>query len=98
MLAAAYYHPDAVLVHKGKECKYGRPAIQQLLEEFDKMVGESTTKLSGDTYQMSTDYIIITSNYETTSEKSGVIKGKFLQIWKKENNTYLIYHDEFDMQ
>ncbi|VDM79102.1 unnamed protein product [Strongylus vulgaris] len=43
------------------------------------------------------DYLIITADYETTTEKVGVITGKFTQIWRKTNDTYLIIHDEFAM-
>ncbi|VDO84456.1 unnamed protein product [Heligmosomoides polygyrus] len=93
----AFYHPDGVLVEKGKECYHGRKAIKEMFLKFDSMAGKTVSKLHGTTYQMTPDYIIITSDYESTTEKMGVIKGKFSQIWKKENNTYLIYHDQFEM-
>ncbi|KAK5964766.1 DUF4440 domain-containing protein [Trichostrongylus colubriformis] len=95
--AAGYYLPDAVLIHKGKSCCYGREEIKKELMKFDEMMGKATTKLIDDTYQMTPEYIIISAGYQTTSEKIGTVSGKFTQIWKKSGNSYLIYHDEFDM-
>ncbi|XGW26371.1 hypothetical protein V3C99_007188 [Haemonchus contortus] len=95
--AADYYHPDAVLVHKGKNCWYGREGIKQELLKYEELMGKATTKLFDEAYQMTSDYIIVTANYETTTEKMGTIKGKFSQIWKKAGNSYSIYHDEFEM-
>ncbi|VDO15195.1 unnamed protein product [Haemonchus placei] len=60
-------------------------------------MGKATTKLTDEVYQMTSDYIIVSANYETTTEKIGIIKGKFSQIWKKTGNSYSIYHDEFEM-
>ncbi|EYC32762.1 hypothetical protein Y032_0002g1087 [Ancylostoma ceylanicum] len=63
--------------------------------EFDKLMGKSTTKVSNERYQMAGDYIILSADYGTTTEKMGTIKGKFTQVWRKTNNKYMILHDEF---
>ncbi|ETN82486.1 hypothetical protein NECAME_07931 [Necator americanus] len=93
----SYYAPNAVLVQIGKKGVYGREAIKEATVEYSKRMGRTKTKISGECYQMTGDYIIITANYEATTEKMGVVKGKFTQIWRKSNNTYLILHDEFTM-
>ncbi|EPB66731.1 hypothetical protein ANCCEY_14179 [Ancylostoma ceylanicum] len=90
-----YYEPDAVLVHIGKKGTYGREAIMKEFVEFDKLMGKSTTKVSNERYQMAGDYIILSADYETTTEKMGTVKGKFTQVWRKTNNKYMILHDEF---
>ncbi|PIO72954.1 hypothetical protein TELCIR_05088 [Teladorsagia circumcincta] len=72
-------------------------AIKGELSKFDDMMGKATTKLSDETYQMAPDYIIISAGYQTTTAKIGVVSGKFTQIWKKSGNSYLIYHDEYEM-
>ncbi|KHJ86903.1 hypothetical protein OESDEN_13334 [Oesophagostomum dentatum] len=61
-------------------------------------MGKSTTKLSGDSYLKAGDFLIITANYETNTEKIGVAKGKFTQIWRKTGDKYTIIHDEFSME
>ncbi|EPB72534.1 hypothetical protein ANCCEY_08370 [Ancylostoma ceylanicum] len=61
------------------------------------MAGKRKTKILSDTYQMTQDYVIITTDYESTTEKMGVLKGKATQIWKKSNNKYLIYHEMFSI-
>ncbi|KAK6014005.1 hypothetical protein OSTOST_20646, partial [Ostertagia ostertagi] len=101
--AAGYYHPDAVLVQKGKNAVYGRAAIKQELLTR-RHAGQSNNEekrpfqLIDDKYQMAPDYIVVTAGYETTSAKIGVVSGNFTQIWKKSGNSYLIYHDEYEMK
>ncbi|RCN47571.1 hypothetical protein ANCCAN_06342 [Ancylostoma caninum] len=92
-----YYEPDAVLVQIGKKGTYGREAIVNEFMEFDKLMGKSTTKVYNEHYQMVGDYIILSADYETASQKTGTIKGKFTQVWRKTNNKYMILHDEFSM-
>ncbi|EYC32737.1 hypothetical protein Y032_0002g1070 [Ancylostoma ceylanicum] len=93
----AFFDDDGVLVQAGKKGVYGKEAIKQELQEFDKMAGKRKTKILSDTYQMTQDYVIITTDYESTTEKMGVLKGKATQIWKKSNNKYLIYHEMFSI-
>ncbi|VDM84038.1 unnamed protein product [Strongylus vulgaris] len=52
-------------------------------ENFDQFTGKATTKFSNEVYLKAGDYLIITADYETTTEKVGVITGKFTQIWRK---------------
>ncbi|KAL6737754.1 hypothetical protein Aduo_011370 [Ancylostoma duodenale] len=94
----AFFDEDGVLVQAGKKGVYGKEAIKQELQEFDKLAGKrKMTKIISDTYQMTQDYVIITTDYESTTEKMGVLKGKATQIWKKSNNKYLIYHEMFSI-
>ncbi|RCN47567.1 hypothetical protein ANCCAN_06338 [Ancylostoma caninum] len=95
--AAEYYDPDAAVVEVEKKGTYGREAIKQGFFEFAKLMGETTTKAMKETYQMTGDYIIVTGEYETSSEKMGTIKGTFTQIWRKAKDTYLILHEEYAM-
>ncbi|XGW26370.1 hypothetical protein V3C99_007187 [Haemonchus contortus] len=95
--AVAFYLPEAVLIHRGKGCTYGREAIKQELQKFDGEVGKTTMKMTNEKYQNTTDYIILEADYELTTEKKGTIKGTFTQIWKKTSSGYMIWHDEFDV-
>ncbi|PIC24283.1 hypothetical protein B9Z55_017680 [Caenorhabditis nigoni] len=94
---AAYYHPNCVLVQKGKEAHYGRDAAKGEFIKFDELGGDATSTFSNVHYQGTGDYLIITANYSTKTEKIGTINGKFVQIWKKEGDRHLIYHDEFEI-
>ncbi|ETN77644.1 hypothetical protein NECAME_10892 [Necator americanus] len=96
--ATEYYDPDATLVHVGNKGIYGREAIKKELLEFDQRMGEVTNKFTGVQYQKTGDFLIISANYETNTEKMGMVKGKFTQIWRKSNNKYLILHDEFSIE
>ncbi|EYC32743.1 hypothetical protein Y032_0002g1073 [Ancylostoma ceylanicum] len=93
--AASFYDADAVLIQTGKKCVYGREAIKQELEKIENLMGKTTTKVSGEDYQMTTEFIILNVNFDTSTDKMGVVKGKTTQIWRKRNDTYLIYHEEF---
>ncbi|VDN24350.1 unnamed protein product [Cylicostephanus goldi] len=98
---AAFYDPDAVFVHAGKDIIYGREELSALIlalvksfEDFLASAGKLTRKSSDEQYSMCEDFIILTANYETETEKLGVLKGKFTQIWRKNNNTYMLLHFE----
>ncbi|VDK60555.1 unnamed protein product [Cylicostephanus goldi] len=54
--------------------------------------------LSNEKFDMAGDFIIFTADYETETEKIGVLKGKFTQIWRKANDSYLILHIEYAPQ
>ncbi|RCN47568.1 hypothetical protein ANCCAN_06339 [Ancylostoma caninum] len=93
--AAGFYHPDSVLITSGAKCVYGRDEIKKKLLEYDEITGKTTTELSEEDYRMTGDYIIFSADFETTTEKIGVIRGAFTQIWKKTGDTYFIIHDIF---
>ncbi|KAK6750931.1 hypothetical protein RB195_002723 [Necator americanus] len=94
---AEHYDPDATLVQVGKKAHYGREAIRNEFAEFDKKMGKSTNKFTNEHFQMVGNYIIYNADYEIHTEKMGVIKGKFSQVWRKSNDKYMIWHDEFTM-
>lgn len=109
----AYYHPNGVLVHKDKEAVYGAkgyflsvislspyhslPAITAYLAKFAEGTGKSVATVSNAKYEGAGDYLIITADFSADTEKAGVVKGKFLQIWKKSGDRHLVYHDEFEV-
>ncbi|KHJ94640.1 hypothetical protein OESDEN_05424 [Oesophagostomum dentatum] len=90
-----FFHPDAVVIQTGKKGAYGKDAIKQSLTEFVEHSGKTSMKATSEHYQMTTDYIIFSGTHETTTEKAGVIKGKFNQIWIKVNGKYLLLRDEY---
>ncbi|CAJ0604330.1 unnamed protein product [Cylicocyclus nassatus] len=89
-----FYDQNAVHVHAG-EAVYGKDAINEHSKKFLEKSGKLTTKLSNEKFDMAGDFIILTSDYETQTEKIGVLKGKFTQIWRKNNDTYLLLHIEY---
>ncbi|VDK66373.1 unnamed protein product [Cylicostephanus goldi] len=91
---AAFYDPDAVIVHAGKDVVYGREALKKDFEEFLTRAGKLTPKSSNHYYRMCEEFINLTADYETETEKMGVLKGRFTQIWRKCNGEYLIIHLE----
>ncbi|CAJ0591393.1 unnamed protein product [Cylicocyclus nassatus] len=79
---ADFYDPDAVLVHAGKDAIYGREALLKDFQDFLTRAGKLTPKSSDSHYRMCDDFIIMTADYETESEKMGLLKGKITQIWR----------------
>ncbi|CAB60313.1 DUF4440 domain-containing protein [Caenorhabditis elegans] len=94
---ATFYHPNGVIVQKGKEAFYGKDAIKAELLKFSEATGRSTSSFSNQKYEGAGDYLIITADFSSETEKAGTVKGKFVQIWKKEGDRHLIYHDEFEV-
>ncbi|RCN28099.1 hypothetical protein ANCCAN_26164 [Ancylostoma caninum] len=93
-----YYEPDAELVHMETKRTRGREKIVNGLKQLNKMLGQATTKVSNEHYQMIGDAIFLSADFETDSEKRGKIKGKFTQAWRKTNDKYMIFYDEFSTE
>ncbi|CAJ0604490.1 unnamed protein product [Cylicocyclus nassatus] len=93
--ALEFYHPDAVLIETGKSGLYGKDAIKREKLNFSQQTGNAPMKCLNEKYQMTDDYIIYNADYEINSEKSGKMRGRFCQIWKKLNNKYLILREEY---
>ncbi|EGT42072.1 hypothetical protein CAEBREN_22473 [Caenorhabditis brenneri] len=92
-----FYHPNGVLVHKDKESVYGNKAITAYLAKFAEGTGKSVATVTNAKYEGAGDYLIITADFSAKTEKAGTVNGKFLQIWKKEGDRHLVFHDEFEI-
>ncbi|PIC32357.1 hypothetical protein B9Z55_012718 [Caenorhabditis nigoni] len=92
-----FYHPHGVLVHKDKEAVYGNKAITAYVAKFAEASGKSVATFSNTKYGGTGDYLIVTTDVSTKTEKMGTVNAKILQIWKKEGDRHLIYHDEFEI-
>ncbi|KAK6752125.1 hypothetical protein RB195_003504 [Necator americanus] len=95
---AQFYDLNTVVVQTGKKCIYGREAVKKEFLEFEMLMGKTTIEVSGETYKMTPGFIFLNADYETNTEKMGVVRGNLLQIWKKSDNTYVIYHEEFSVE
>ncbi|EFO90958.1 hypothetical protein CRE_29013 [Caenorhabditis remanei] len=96
-IVPTYYHPNGVIVQKGKEATFGKEAMKAEFIKFAEFTGKSTSTFSNAKYEGTGDYLIITADFTSETEKAGTIKGKFVQIWKKEGDRHLIYHDEYEV-
>ncbi|EYC32748.1 hypothetical protein Y032_0002g1077 [Ancylostoma ceylanicum] len=76
-------------------CSSRVSAIKNEFVEYVQQIGKSTSKGTVNSYQMTGDFIIITGDHESITEKMGTIKGKYTQIWRKSGDTYLILHEEY---
>ncbi|EGT34296.1 hypothetical protein CAEBREN_05510 [Caenorhabditis brenneri] len=95
--AESYFHQDAVLVFKDKEATYGSKAIIESMSKFSEVSGKTVTSLSGMKYEGTGDYLIVTGSMVSETEKIGIMKAKFIQVWKKEGERHLILHDHFEI-
>ncbi|CAI2352349.1 unnamed protein product [Caenorhabditis sp. 36 PRJEB53466] len=94
-----FYHPNTVLVQKCKENTYfyGNKAATNFLRGFADITGKAVNSISNVKFEGTGNWLIISANFRTETEKIGVVTGKFLQIWKKEGEKLSVYHDEFEM-
>ncbi|EFO96000.1 hypothetical protein CRE_16369 [Caenorhabditis remanei] len=93
-----FYHPNGELVHKDKECTFGKKGEKILPSPLTvpaEGTGKSVATISNAKYEGAGDYLIITADFSADTEKAGIVKGRFLQIWKKEGDRHLVFHDEF---
>ncbi|CAJ0604500.1 unnamed protein product [Cylicocyclus nassatus] len=94
-----HYHPDAVLIEVGKKGTYGKDDIIKAKKEFSQRIGKahkSDMKVSNEKFQMTDDYIMYCGESELKTEKKGLIKGKFHQIWRKTNGTWLLLREAWE--
>ncbi|CDX47469.1 DUF4440 domain-containing protein [Caenorhabditis elegans] len=75
-----YYHPSGVLVHKGKEAVYGNKDKSTYIAKFAEGTGKSVGTTTNAKYEGSGDYLIITADFSSETEKAGTVKGRFVQI------------------
>ncbi|VDL76461.1 unnamed protein product [Nippostrongylus brasiliensis] len=93
---ANFYHPEGVIVEKGKSVTMGRKEIGELFKKFFEEIGSHKFVRKNSVYQGTEDYLIVQSDFEVQSDK-GDHKGNFIHIWKKTDGSWLIFHEEFEM-
>ncbi|CAI4222062.1 unnamed protein product [Auanema sp. JU1783] len=94
--ALSFYHPEAVVVHRGKQATYGRDNLLALFATFGEMMGKNHSTISDAVFEGSENYITITAKYTTETEKLGTVKGNYSQVWKKEDGKWLVIYDIYD--
>ncbi|CAI2352347.1 unnamed protein product [Caenorhabditis sp. 36 PRJEB53466] len=92
-----YYHPNGVLIHKDKEASYGKKAIVESIKKFAEGSGKAVATISNAKFEGVGDYLVVTADFSSVTEKIGTVNGKFVQIWKKEGGKLFVYHDEFEI-
>ncbi|GMR43068.1 hypothetical protein PMAYCL1PPCAC_13263, partial [Pristionchus mayeri] len=91
----SFYSPDAVLIHKGTSCAYGRegkipPFLFSICQKCLNTISEEVTEATS-------DHIVYKSVFKTKAKGFlGVVGGKSVQIFRKEGNQWLIILDEFE--
>ncbi|KHJ94639.1 hypothetical protein OESDEN_05423 [Oesophagostomum dentatum] len=96
--AAEHLDPNFVAVRVGKKAIFGREQLKKEFEESIEEYGKATSsEVTEEEYVMVGDFAVVKGHFEATSEKKGVVKGKFTQIWRKHGDTYLLLHDEVDL-
>ncbi|KAF8371524.1 hypothetical protein PRIPAC_77953 [Pristionchus pacificus] len=93
-IVANFYATDGVLVHKGKNCAYGREDIAKYLAPF---AVASDTTITNELYEATSDHIVYQAVFKTVIKSSGAeFGGKFEQVFRKDGDKWLIIFDEFE--
>uniref|UniRef100_A0AC34QCQ6 SnoaL-like domain-containing protein n=1 Tax=Panagrolaimus sp. JU765 TaxID=591449 RepID=A0AC34QCQ6_9BILA len=92
---ADFYHPDAVLVSRGKWAVYGKKDIEAKFVEFLNFPFDAKPKFDSSLETENGEYIVHKGRFEM-SNNPGVFC-PYLQIYQKQTDgSYLIYHDEIE--
>ncbi|EYC41874.1 hypothetical protein Y032_0552g3337 [Ancylostoma ceylanicum] len=94
---AAFYHKNAVMVEKDKSVLWGQKDIVASLLDMATVCGKTRMEISNTKYEGAGDFLHVTTDFAFHTEKSGILRGSFLQIWRRDNHGYAIYHDEYEM-
>ncbi|CAI4231962.1 unnamed protein product [Auanema sp. JU1783] len=92
-----FYDANSVMVEKDKSVLFGKKDIAKSLEQLATDCGKTVMKISNSKYEGVGDYINMFTDFEFHTEKAGVLKGSYIQIWRKVNDVYVIYHDEYQL-
>ncbi|XGW10600.1 hypothetical protein V3C99_012249 [Haemonchus contortus] len=98
--AVRLYHGQAVIVKKDKYVVYGKKEITKDYEDVWKKLGPHTFVLSNQTYEGTDDYKIAEFNFEILRkpERTKIVEGRMLHIWKKRGEKFYIYHEQFELK
>ncbi|CAJ0602787.1 unnamed protein product [Cylicocyclus nassatus] len=92
-----FYHKNAVMVEKDKSVLWGQKDIVASLLQMATDCGKTRIEISNSKYDGIGDFLNVTTDFAFHTEKSGVLHGSFIQIWRRDGNSYTIYHDEYEM-
>ncbi|KAI6181371.1 hypothetical protein M3Y98_00822100 [Aphelenchoides besseyi] len=90
----ACYHPHATLIRKDVKASYGRDEIRDHLGPFMQIDAEFKSTPIYSTATKDGNYLIRRLTY-TLGDNSKA--NNVEQIYKKEGDRYLIYHDEYEL-
>ncbi|PAV56615.1 hypothetical protein WR25_04160 [Diploscapter pachys] len=94
----AFYDKNAVLVETDKSVLWGRKDIEDSLRAMTTEFGKTTMSVSNESFRGTAEFPIYEADFVFHTEKAGDLKGHEQQIWKKQNDGYVIYHDEYSME
>uniref|UniRef100_A0AC35FW17 SnoaL-like domain-containing protein n=1 Tax=Panagrolaimus sp. PS1159 TaxID=55785 RepID=A0AC35FW17_9BILA len=95
---ADLYHPNAVMVHVGKDAIYGREEIIKVFEEMFKDPCDFTTLVDANFEAGNGEYLIQRGRVAIKLPDETMKEFPFEQICKRvSDEKYLIYHDEVEM-
>uniref|UniRef100_A0AC34R796 SnoaL-like domain-containing protein n=1 Tax=Panagrolaimus sp. JU765 TaxID=591449 RepID=A0AC34R796_9BILA len=91
---AEFYHPDGVVVSRGKWAAYGRKDIEAKCREWLNMCSGYKVHIDQNLETDNGEYIFHSGKYEM-DEKPGELF-HYQQIFQKQSDgSYLVYHEEF---
>ncbi|CAI5453119.1 unnamed protein product [Caenorhabditis angaria] len=90
-------HPQAVIVQKDTTSTFGKEALTALFKSWYKTTGPYYFERSSEKYSGSDDWIVVEAKMRLTriEDKTEILHGDVMHIWKKENNTWLMFYEQF---
>ncbi|VDL82983.1 unnamed protein product [Nippostrongylus brasiliensis] len=92
-----FYHKNAVMIEKDKSVLWGKADIVASLLQMATECGKTRMEVTNSKYDGTADFINIQTDFSFHTEKNGVLRGSFLQIWRRDDTGFTIYHDEYEM-
>ncbi|XGW06306.1 hypothetical protein V3C99_016539 [Haemonchus contortus] len=95
---AEFYHTDGVMIERGVSAAYGRAQIKNALQKHWDQTGPQKFTKSNEKYEGCEDFLILTCDSTLSSVKRGTETAKVVQIWKKDQGKWTIYHEEYEVK
>ncbi|CAI5442640.1 unnamed protein product [Caenorhabditis angaria] len=91
-------HPQAVCIERNKSATFGKEALLKLFKEWYEFTGPYIFDKYDEKYTAAGDSMIIMDTKMRllkVKDKSQILKGEVMHIWKKENEKWYIFYEQF---
>ncbi|VDO28784.1 unnamed protein product [Heligmosomoides polygyrus] len=89
-----FYHPDSVLL-EGRNTYSGAAGIKEVYKKYFDLYGPMKFEVSDEKYQGCEDYLMFNCKCSMASRGENIEKVKVISIWRKIDDKWLIYHEEY---
>ncbi|CCD62901.1 DUF4440 domain-containing protein [Caenorhabditis elegans] len=92
-----FMHPQGVIVQKDKDSTFGKKALTDLFKRWYDFTGPYYFNRYDEKYSGGGDWIVVEAKMELVKVegKEVILRGEVMHIWKKENDEWLMFYEQY---